>query len=137
MPLAERNDLVLDYLATSHTGAIAPLFLKSFHTYEFFQKMMPDTPQVAKAWTEATQFAINDPNTICLGVTDTSTGTIVAHGRWIRPKGEGEKGQPGHEEDRWGSSFMGACDMKLAGDLFGAFDKNREKFMGEERHWCE
>lgn len=135
MPLAERNNLVLDYLTESNAESVAPLFMKSFHAYEYFQRMMPDTPQAAKAWAEATQHAIDDPNTICLVVTDTSTGAIVAHGRWVRPKAEGEKDQPGNEEDRWGDSFMEACDSKMAEDLFGAFHKNREQFMGEEKHW--
>lgn len=137
MPLAERNNLVLDYLTESNAESVAPLFMKSFHAYEYFQRMMPDTPQAAKAWAEATQHAIDDPNTICLVVTDTSTGAIVAHGRWVRPKAEGEKDQPGNEEDRWGDSFMEACDLKMAEDLFGAFHKNREQFMGEEKHWCK
>ncbi|KAK5944798.1 hypothetical protein PMZ80_001998 [Knufia obscura] len=135
MPLAERNNLVLDYLQPQDVEAVGSLFLSSFHVYPFFQKMMPDSLQTIRAWSAATNFAIDDPNTLCLKVTDTSTGTIAAHGRWIRPKGEGERGQPGHEEERWGDTFMEACDEKLAGELFGAFDRNREKFMGQERHW--
>ena len=137
MPLAQHDNLVLDYLTPTDAESIAPLFLKSFHTYPYFQKMLPDTPQAKQAWTEATNFATNDRNTICLGVTDVSTGKIVAHGRWVRPKAEGEKGQPGREEDRWGPTFMEACDADLAGVMFGAFDRNRERVMEEERHWCE
>lgn len=137
MPLAKQGDLVLDYVEGSDAEGVARLFVRSWHVYPFFQHMMPDNQQTIDAWVDTTKFTAKDPNTICLKVTDENTGRIVAHGRWIRPKRNGESTQPGHEEGRWSNVFLQACDEKLAGDLFGFFEESREKLMGQEPHWCK
>jgi hypothetical protein len=136
MALAQRNGLRLEYATVEDAEAMGSLFSLSFHDHAYFRRMVPDTPESRLAWADVFRFACNDPNTICLKVTDEKTNKVVSHGRWVKPRKRIEDEQPGHEEQRW-SALGSHMDAETADALFGSFERNRHDMMGERRHYCE
>lgn len=100
MPLARKNNLNLDFAQPSDAEAIGGIFFAGFHDHPFFRKMLPDTPQARKCWTEHIMHCLQDPYTIVLKVTDSDVNEIVSMGLWLKPKKQGDRRQPGHEEGR-------------------------------------
>jgi hypothetical protein len=128
--------LSLSLATLADADEIAPVFFSGFHEKEYFRAMMPQTPDSVAAIARAIVFAMKDPYTRVLKVTDQSTGRIVGSGQWILPKKEGDNAQPGTEKGRW-ADFPAYCDEELAHALFGAFAENRHEMMKDEMHYCK
>ncbi|CAI7676523.1 unnamed protein product [Penicillium pancosmium] len=139
MPLASKHTLNLDAADPSDAEAIGNLFFAGFHDHPYFRKMMPDTSQARKCWTDHIIYCLQDPYTIVLKVTDSDVNKIVSMGLWLKPKKEEDRHQPGYEEGRikYTNDFMACCDEETATALFGAFEKNREDFMNDRPHYSE
>lgn len=100
MPLASKHNLNLDAADPSDAEAIGNLFFAGFHDHPYFRKMMPDTSQARKCWTDHIIYCLQDPYTIVLKVTDSDVNKIVSMGLWLKPKKEEDRHQPGYEEGR-------------------------------------
>lgn len=136
-----KPQLVLEEATHADADELAPLFAAAFHdgddiAAKYFQKMCPLNDATTDGWIKSTHFGLDDPYTIFLKVTDKNTGKIVAYGRWLKPKKDEDKDQPGNEEGRW-DDVAAVCDEETANALFGAFHQNRHEMMGDRKHYCK
>ena len=136
MPSTPKPDFVLEKASLADADELAPMFFSAFYSEPYYVEMCPETPACTASWAQVWINAMKDPKTHVMKVTDRKTGEIVASGKWIGPKEESDKVQPGNEADRW-ADLSAHCDEELANPLFASFFENRLGFMADRAHYCQ
>lgn len=130
------SQLTLEKITLEDVPAMIDIWFAAF-TRPHVRKAMPDTPGVRKWFADCT---INDitehPHQTYLKIVDLESNynegnpRMVAWGKW-------DSSMPDERGPRFFLPWTEEMDSDFCSLVFDAFDKNRKKVMGDEKHVCK